>query len=482
MYKGTKNLSSSQDSTPNSKLCSFFNPPINSRNTKPSTEAAHISLAYKRIQSLELKSKTDNVRACPTKEERTEVKRATLPYIIPSGVFSKRGKAFLRNRSGLFCVDLDHVETDLQTLRLVILEKSRPVLMFRSPSGDGLKIIYSINVNEGQHEEYHEAFAQYFMSEFNQKVDPHGKSIEFACFLCFDPEAFYSDSPTEFGRAFIEKYISHGTPFHDDYQRGKTWLQKENIHFIEGNRHNYVAALAAFLNRVGMAEADALQKLVEFERSGFEMSEITGIVKGIFIKEELSGKAPLTQGKYVYITFPLRLLHLSDEHFRESVTKILNNDFEFSDGDIPTSIRKDYLIDASKGNLKPDLLRYLAACKSIIGTRRNFARTTWDFVITRMYGENSVFKPTKYSMLKLADEAMGRKICTRISEPGCHGFYISIRYKPLQLANEIKKRMSHRAAKKIEAQNAGIEISNHRKTLIANYNKYRASFTEVSRP
>ena len=81
-----------------------------------------------------------------------------------------------------------------------------PALMFTSPSGDGLKIIFAIDTFQASHADFFAAFQNFFRSEFNQNIDKQCKDVARATFLCYDPECFYTENPTILGADFLNKY------------------------------------------------------------------------------------------------------------------------------------------------------------------------------------------------------------------------------------------------------------------------------------
>jgi hypothetical protein len=65
-------------------------------------------------------------------------------------------------------------------------------LLFRSPSGDGLKWIISIDTKQAKHGDYFAAVANYILQTYDVEVDKSVRDISRACFLPFDPQAFIS--------------------------------------------------------------------------------------------------------------------------------------------------------------------------------------------------------------------------------------------------------------------------------------------------
>lgn len=63
-------------------------------------------------------------------------------------------------------------------------------LLFRSPSGDGLKWIIPIDTSQTTHGNYFVAVANYILQTYDVAVDKSGRDISRACFLPHDPQAF----------------------------------------------------------------------------------------------------------------------------------------------------------------------------------------------------------------------------------------------------------------------------------------------------
>ena len=116
-------------------------------------------------------------------------KAANFDYCTFSGVFTTRSNRNQTGHSGLLCLDFDHV-SDLCGLRHALLNDDYldTRLLFRSPSGDGLKWVVSINLAQATHSEYFDAISCYLLSTYGVEVDPSGRDLSRACFLPCDPE------------------------------------------------------------------------------------------------------------------------------------------------------------------------------------------------------------------------------------------------------------------------------------------------------
>ena len=63
-------------------------------------------------------------------------------------------------------------------------------LLFVSPSGDGLKWIIRIDLEEATQAEYFIAISNYIKQTYKIEVDASGKDVSRACFLPHDANAF----------------------------------------------------------------------------------------------------------------------------------------------------------------------------------------------------------------------------------------------------------------------------------------------------
>ena len=173
---------------PCSPLFSFFKAPIN--NIKPHSETT-LRKVYNAIVGNYYEERTEKLRAISDVGQARKFKASNFDYCTFSGTFTTRNDKALIKHSGLLCVDFDHLN-DVQTLfnRLLQDEYFDTQLLFRSPSGDGLKWIISIDTTETTHSDYFGAVANYIQRTYGIAVDKSGKDISRACFLPHDPQAF----------------------------------------------------------------------------------------------------------------------------------------------------------------------------------------------------------------------------------------------------------------------------------------------------
>ena len=169
-------------------MFSFFKAPIS--NTKPH-KAVSLRDAYNYIVGDFAKQRTEQLRAFGDAKLARTFKAANFDYCTFSGTFSSRNDKALIKHSGLLCVDFDHLNS-VETLfeRLLSDEYFDTQLLFRSPSGDGLKWIIPINLIQATHGNFFAAVANYIQQTYGVEVDKSGRDISRACFLPYDPQAF----------------------------------------------------------------------------------------------------------------------------------------------------------------------------------------------------------------------------------------------------------------------------------------------------
>jgi hypothetical protein len=143
------------------------------------------------------KQRTEKLRSIRDAKQARQFKAANFDYCTFSGTFTSRSDKALVKHSGLLCLDFDHLN-NVQTLfqRLLNDDYFDTQLLFRSPSGDGLKWIISIEDNPTTHSNFFTAVANYILQTYGIVVDKSGRDISRACFLPYDPNAYLNPAYT----------------------------------------------------------------------------------------------------------------------------------------------------------------------------------------------------------------------------------------------------------------------------------------------
>ena len=167
---------------------SFFKAPI--QNTK-SHKSITIKDAYNYIVGHYAKEKTETLRSFDDKKRARLYKSANFDYVTFCGEFDIRSNNSVKSVSGLLCIDFDHVaELEVLFSKLLKDDYFNTVLLFRSPSGDGLKWVIEIPPSDLPHPDFFRAIENYIFKVYGIKIDGSGKDISRACFLCHDPNAY----------------------------------------------------------------------------------------------------------------------------------------------------------------------------------------------------------------------------------------------------------------------------------------------------
>jgi len=179
---------------------SFFPKPITRK--YPSMEYSLVD-AYNYIKSGISSHATAHCRSLPP-DERPAFKRSNFDSCTFSGLFSYRKADKLIRHSLFVCFDFDHL-ADVEAVGLTLLNDPyfETLLLFRSPSGDGLKWVVSMEQNYARRElffpsetpaSYHPLFyyavRHYLLNAYALEVDEKCKDVSRACFLPYDPQAY----------------------------------------------------------------------------------------------------------------------------------------------------------------------------------------------------------------------------------------------------------------------------------------------------
>jgi len=260
--------------------------------------------------------RTIKLRSFTNPDEAKKFKAYNFEYATFSGTFNERASHYLIKQSPYICADLDHIGDSeaIRRIKELILDKFPPALMFISPSGDGLKVVFKINPAAGTHLQYFRALQRFFADEIGFKIDPSGSDICRACFLPHDPDVYYNPESDMLDNAFIDSFppVAGKDLLKPEYVQSPpspitldsdviishllTWLNKRES-FINGNRNNYISKLAYACNRYGLSENEALSRLLGFTETGFTENEIRSISKSVYKHTEWHGTASFNKNQ-----------------------------------------------------------------------------------------------------------------------------------------------------------------------------------------
>lgn len=152
--------------------------------------------------------------------------KTRLPYVV-AAVFNppyRKITHFAYTR--YFILDIDHLsdkEMDIDLLFEKLKANPSIVLMFRSPSADGLKLFFKLDkpcYDAVKYSLFYKVFARKFAADFDlsQVVDNRTSDVSRACFVSYDPETWFNPDAEEIA---MNRYVN----FEDQVQILE--LQKE---------------------------------------------------------------------------------------------------------------------------------------------------------------------------------------------------------------------------------------------------------------
>jgi hypothetical protein len=112
--------------------------------------------------------------------------KTKLPAFCVSGTCDSRTEP--RDHSGLLQIDLDGLNSTLQTVREKLKADLHVSFGFISPSGDGLKC--GLRIDGDRHSASFTAAQVYFRQRYGLEIDPAVKDRLRLCFVSFDPDAW----------------------------------------------------------------------------------------------------------------------------------------------------------------------------------------------------------------------------------------------------------------------------------------------------
>ena len=139
--------------------------------------------------------------------------KTKLPYVVAATFNPAYRKIDNFAFTQYFILDLDHLsdkEIDINLTTEKLKADPRVVLIFRSPSNDGLKLFFKFTnpfYDAGKYTLFYKLFAQKFATDYsiNQVVDKQTSDVSRACFVSYDPEAWFNNDAKPID---ADKYIN----------------------------------------------------------------------------------------------------------------------------------------------------------------------------------------------------------------------------------------------------------------------------------
>ena len=139
--------------------------------------------------------------------------KTNLPYIVCGTFHPPYRKTAHFASIQYFIIDIDHLlekELDIEQLSQKLREDKRVVMVFRSPSNNGLKVFFSLSekcYDAAQYSIFYKAFAQKLSQQYGleQVIDKATSDVTRACFVSWDTDAWYN---TEAEQVNMKDYVN----------------------------------------------------------------------------------------------------------------------------------------------------------------------------------------------------------------------------------------------------------------------------------
>lgn len=213
-------------------------------------------------------------------KERAAKLKKTLPAFTPQATYTKkRLNPYITGYNQLVILDIDHVgKRELERIAPLATEAPYTVAYFRSPSGDGAKLIAYAATSEtatpGNHRRVYEAVSRWYATRLDVELDTSGSDIGRLCFVSDDPALYLSPAyrPWLEGTGEVpegldplpltwKEEVSKTAPgtkkrkMASPLEKARRTAERKGA-YAEGNRNNFIFVMAARANRLGVKWAE----------------------------------------------------------------------------------------------------------------------------------------------------------------------------------------------------------------------------------
>lgn len=155
------------------------------------------------IQTGAWKEQVEKVRAAQGDEAAQSEIKKTLPGVTISGLFSYRKATSISAFSGFICIDLDHLDSEVETVRRAVRTDPYTYAVFKSVRGNGLAVL--IKIDGKRFKDAFEGLQKYFLSKYGLTIDNSCSDICRLRFVSYDPEAAVINPDSELFQDYPKK-------------------------------------------------------------------------------------------------------------------------------------------------------------------------------------------------------------------------------------------------------------------------------------
>lgn len=224
------------------------------------------------------------------KEEAAQIKNK-----LPALTFSAYapGKRVLQNieyYNQLILLDFDRIlDVQMEEVRRRIKNDPHTLMMFTSPSGNGLKVLVKVDSGLEYHKVAYQQVANYYFKITGIDPDRSGSDPLRLCYISHDPYLYQNKNCNVFNIDTTEeqkrqKQLQTWKINEGNYSRILHFILEETTkdeNYTEGNRNNFIYHFACNLNRAGISENMALTFIFD-KFNDLPADEVLITVKGVY--------------------------------------------------------------------------------------------------------------------------------------------------------------------------------------------------------
>jgi len=241
-----------------------------------------------------IKGKVEKIRKEILKNGKSDVSnklKKELPAFIIAGSFSDggRSKNNLLSYYGWMIFDIDNIKSDEEYQKIFNKLIKYPFVrtVFRSPSGNGMKIIVATdNKDSGKHTELYKKLMKHLESVLNVKFDSTC-DVNRLCFYSYDPDIYYNENSEifEFSIEPKEEIVVNDNDVFSLKMDEMIIFTNNRQKYKVGNRNNYLKLLSMNCSNHGIDESEFLEfSLQNYVEDDFDEFEITKVIKETYKK------------------------------------------------------------------------------------------------------------------------------------------------------------------------------------------------------
>jgi|GEM_PF-549537 len=264
--------------------------------TKSSVEISEKEIIEKIRSGFRIKGKIEKIRTEILNNGKSDVSnklKMELPAFIIAGRFSNgsRSKENLLSYHGWMIFDIDNIKSEEEFQKIFNKLKQNPFVraVFRSPSGNGIKIIVvTDNKDSEKHTELYKKLRKYCESELNIKFDSTC-DVNRLCFYSYDPDIYYNENSEifEFENSeenFLE--VQSNEIFETQFVKEMEYIIRFTnnvLKFEEGNRNSYIFLLGENCMGFGMNKKMVVEYcIMNYSEEEFSEYEIELILENSY--------------------------------------------------------------------------------------------------------------------------------------------------------------------------------------------------------